>query len=100
IALRPTDYFPHGASLFPEWPVWRPDWALALIAVIGMILFFPKALSIMLITFRGQSREYGGAAALTMSVILEILLSTLLAPIRMTFHSRFVLTNLLGRTVA
>jgi len=32
-------------------------------------------------------------------VLLEILLSSLLAPIRMVFHSRFVLLNLLGRTV-
>ena len=32
--------------------------------------------------------------------MLEILLSSLLAPIRMVFHSRFVLTNLLGRTVS
>ena len=28
-------YFPDGRSLFPEWPVWRPDWALALAAVTG-----------------------------------------------------------------
>jgi membrane glycosyltransferase len=80
--------------------VWRPDWALALIAVIGMILFFPKALSIALIALRRrESRAYGGMIALTVSVVLEIILSSLLAPIRMTFHSRFVMMNLLGRTV-
>jgi membrane glycosyltransferase len=32
-------------------------------------------------------------------VLLEIMMSSLLAPIRMVFHSRFVLQNLLGRTV-
>src|SRR5262249_21379931 len=100
-ALRPPEYFPHGPSLFPEWPVWRPDWALSLVAVIGMILFFPKFLSIVLIVFkRRDARAYGGVARLTLSVIAEIILSSLLAPIRMVFHSRFVLTNLLGRTVA
>src|SRR5262249_44698176 len=31
---------------------------------------------------------------------LEILLSSLFAPIRMVFHSRFVVMNLLGRTVS
>jgi membrane glycosyltransferase len=99
--LRPTDYFPHGASLFPEWPIWRPDWAYSLIAVIAMILFFPKFLSIVLIVFkRRQSRAFGGVIRLTTSVILEILLSSLLAPIRMVFHSKFVLMNLLGRTVS
>jgi membrane glycosyltransferase len=99
--LRPTDYFPHGASLFPEWPIWRPDWAYSLIAVIAMILFFPKFLSIVLIVFkRRKARAFGGALRLTVSVILEILLSSLLAPIRMVFHSKFVLMNLLGRTVS
>ncbi len=98
--MQPTDYFPHGASLFPEWPIWRPDWALSLIAVIAMILFFPKLLSIALIVFkRRNSLAFGGVFRLTLSVVLEILLSSLLAPIRMVFHSKFVLMNLLGRTV-
>jgi membrane glycosyltransferase len=33
------------------------------------------------------------------SVVLDVVLSSLLAPIRMAFHSRFVFTNLIGRTV-
>jgi membrane glycosyltransferase len=98
--LSEPDYFPYGPSLFPEWPVWRPDWALALLAITGMILFLPKLLSIVLIVFRSrESPAYGGAARLTLSVLLEIVLSSLLAPIRMVFHSRFVVQNLLGRTV-
>src|SRR5205823_2137528 len=76
-------------------------WAYSLLAVIGMILFFPKVLSIVLIVLkRRTARAYGGVARLTVSVLLEILLSSLLAPIRMVFHSRFVVLNLLGRTVA
>ncbi len=99
-ALREPDYFPHGPSLFPEWPIWRPDWALALMAVIGLLLFLPKALAILLIWLkRREARAYGGLARLSLSVLLEIVLSSLLAPIRMAFHTRFVLTNLLGRTV-
>ncbi len=50
--LREPEYFPHGASLFPEWPIWRPDWAYALLAVTGMILFLPKGLSILLIVLK------------------------------------------------
>jgi membrane glycosyltransferase len=99
-ALREPEYFPHGRSLFPEWPVWRPDWALYLIAVTGMILFLPKLLSIVLVVFKQRNaKAYGGAFRLSLSVLLEILLSSLLAPIRMVFHSRFVVQNLLGRTV-
>jgi membrane glycosyltransferase len=99
-ALREPNYFPHGPTLFPEWPIWRPEWAYALLAVIALILFFPKALSILLIALkRRTARQYGGVVALTVSVVLEIGISSLLAPIRMVFHSRFVLLNLLGRTV-
>jgi membrane glycosyltransferase len=98
--MREPDYFPHGASLFPEWPIWRPDWALALLAVTGMILFLPKALSILMIVVKERkARAYGGVVPLTLSVICEILISSLLAPISMVFHSRFVVMNLLGRTV-
>jgi membrane glycosyltransferase len=100
-ALREHEYFPHGRSLFPEWPVWRPDWALYLMAVTGMILFLPKVLSIVLIVVKGRNaKAYGGVIRLVCSVLLEIILSSLLAPIRMVFHSRFVVQNLLGRTVA
>jgi membrane glycosyltransferase len=99
-ALREPEYFPHGRSLFPEWPVWHPHWALYLAAVTAMILFLPKLLSIVLIVFKQRNAvAYGGAWRLSLSVFLEILLSSLLAPIRMVFHSRFVVQNLLGRTV-
>jgi membrane glycosyltransferase len=99
--LHQPDYFPHAHSLFPEWPIWRPDWAFYLMAVTAMILFLPKVLSVVLIVFKGRNaKAYGGIFKLAVSVVLEILVSSLLAPIRMVFHSRFVLQNLLGRTVA
>ena len=98
--LREPNYFPSGPSLFPEWPIWRPNWARALLAVTGTILFLPKLLSVALILLkRREARLYGGVGKLSLSVLLEILISSLLAPIRMVFHSRFVLLNLLGRTV-
>lgn len=99
-ALREPNYFPSGPSLFPAWPIWRPNWARALLAVTGMILFLPKLLSVALIVLkRREAQLYGGIGKLSLSVLLEILISSLLAPIRMVFHSRFVLMNLLGRTV-
>jgi len=98
--LVEPDYFPSGPSLFPEWPVWRPNWALSLLAVTAMILFLPKILSVIVLVARRQARAYGGSVRLFLSVLLEILLSSLFAPIRMLFHSKFVVQNLLGRTVA
>jgi membrane glycosyltransferase len=99
-ALREPVYFPAGPSLFPQWPVWRPEWAIALMAVTGAILFLPKLLAILLVVLRGGARAFGGAPRLLLSALLEVLVSTGLAPIRMVFHSRFVIANLLGRTVA
>ncbi len=98
--IRPPEYFPHGRGLFPEWPVWRPDWALSLAAVTAVILFLPKLLSILLVIFKKrQLRQFGGFFGLSASVLTEILMSSLMAPIRMVFHSRYVVLNLLGRTV-
>ena len=98
--LAEYEYFPHGPSLFPEWPIWRPEWAYALLAVTGCILFLPKVLSVVLLIVKErQTRLFGGVVRLTLSALFEILLSSLLAPIRMVFHSRFVVQNVLGRTV-
>ncbi len=100
MVLREPDYFPNGPSLFPDWPIWRPDWAISLLGVTAAILFLPKLLSVVLVTVKHrQSAAYGGFFRLVASVVLEILLSSLLAPIRMVFHTRFVIQNLLGRTV-
>ncbi|GIW42331.1 MAG: glucans biosynthesis glucosyltransferase H [Candidatus Binatia bacterium] len=96
--LREPDYFPHGRSLFPEWPVWRPDWAVALVFVTAAILFLPKVLALALVFVRGRSRDFGGAAKLVGSALLESVFSALLAPIRMVFHTRFVLGNLFGKS--
>ncbi len=98
-AVREPNYFPAEYSLFPEWPVWRPDWAIALAIVTAAILFLPKVLSILLIVLRGNAAGYGGVLRLCATAVLEILFSTILAPIRMVFHTRFVLTNLFGATV-
>jgi membrane glycosyltransferase len=98
-ALTSPEYFADSRTLFPQWPVWRPDWAMMLLAVTGVILFLPKVLSVVLIFLRGQQNLFGGATRVIASVPIEILLSSLMAPIRMLFHTRFVITNLMGRTV-
>ena len=98
--IQEPEYFPHGPSLFPEWPIWRPDWALALLSVTAAILFLPKVLSVGLILLKEKRAQgFGGGLRMGLSAILEVILSSLLAPIRMVFHSRFVVQNLLGRTV-
>jgi membrane glycosyltransferase len=97
VAVVEPNYFPSGRALFPEWPVWRPDWAIALLAATGAVLFLPKLLGVLWALPRRKS--FGGLFRLLLSVPIELVLSSLLAPIRMFFHTKFVLTNLLGRTV-
>jgi membrane glycosyltransferase len=95
----PVDYFPHGRSLFPDWPVWDPSKAITLAGVTAVVLFVPKVLGILYVLAKRQVRGFGGFFRLMLSVLLEIVFSTLMAPIRMVFHTRFVVLNLLGRTV-
>ena len=97
--VREPVYFPQGRSLFPEWPVWHPQWALTLLATTAIILFLPKLLSALVILIKGRAREFGGAAGLLASVLVEVIFSTLFAPIRMLFHSKFVFVTLMGQQV-
>ncbi|HXK25937.1 MAG TPA: glucans biosynthesis glucosyltransferase MdoH [Myxococcota bacterium] len=99
-ALRGPDYFPKGPSLFPTWPVWRPEWAMSLVGVVAFVLFLPKILAVALAVGRRQSAGFGGLGPLFASVVLETLATALLAPIRMAFYCRFVLSNLVGRAVS
>jgi membrane glycosyltransferase len=96
--LVEPEYFTHPYQLFPIWPEWRPEWALSLAAGTALILFVPKILSVLLVPRRAV-KKYGGDLKLTASVGAEIVVSALLAPIRMLFHTRFVVTALLGRAV-
>jgi len=99
-AFRTPVYFPEGRTLFPDWPVWHPQWALTLLGTTAIILFMPKLFSILLILLKkGQVRQYGGSLKLLASLVLEVFLSALFAPVRMLFHSKFVFITLLGRQV-
>jgi len=92
------EYFVEPYQLFPRWPEWRPEWAVSLAAGTALLLFIPKILSVLLVRHDRMAR-YGGEAKLFASVLAEIVVAALLAPIRMLFHTRFVVTALLGRSV-
>ncbi|KAB8146528.1 glucan biosynthesis glucosyltransferase H, partial [Raoultella ornithinolytica] len=80
---------------FPVWPQWRPELAIALFASTMVLLFLPKLLSIILVWCKGP-KEYGGFIRVTLSLLLEVLFSVLLAPVRMLFHTVFVVSAFLG----
>jgi membrane glycosyltransferase len=98
--ILPPVYFPKGRSLFPQWPVWEPGWALILLSSTLLILFLPKLLSFVLVTVRQrQGALFGGGFKLLLSMCAEIVISTLLAPIRMLAHSKFVFITLIGKKI-
>lgn len=93
--LVPPHYFTQPFQLFPIWPEWHPEQAIALFSATAMLLFLPKFLSVLLIALQG-AQQFGGTLRLTISMLFELIFSMLLAPVRMLFHTRFVLAAFLG----
>ena len=88
-------YFVQPRQLFPIWPEWHIESVIGFVIATGVVLFLPKFLSAALVIARGAA-GFGGALRVLASVVLELLLSALLAPIRMLFHSQFVAAALVG----
>ncbi|MBL3825490.1 MULTISPECIES: glucans biosynthesis glucosyltransferase MdoH [unclassified Marinobacter] len=101
MTLAPIEYFPEGhQGPFPLWPEWRPDWALVLALSTFALLFLPKFLAILDAVLHRYTREFGGFLRLFASVLLEIVISILLAPVRMWAHSRYVVAALLNLSLS
>ncbi len=98
-ALVPPNYFPQGHGLFPVWPIWHEHLAISLLITSFVILFLPKILGLLLAILQRRARFFGGSLRLSLSVVMEILFSMLLAPVRMLFHSSYVISSLLGQRV-
>ncbi|MDH1630938.1 glucans biosynthesis glucosyltransferase MdoH [Pseudomonas mosselii] len=93
--LMEPQYFIEPFQLYPLWPQWHPEKAIALFSTTIVLLFLPKLLSVILIWAKGAT-EFGGRIKVTLSMLMEMLFSMLLAPVRMIFHTRFVLAAFLG----
>ncbi|MDB5985549.1 MAG: Glucans biosynthesis glucosyltransferase [Nevskia sp.] len=96
--LTEPTYFVQPYQLFPLWPEWHPEWALALFSATATLLFLPKVLAVILIWAKG-SKHFGGSFKLGASMLMELLFSAALAPVRMLFHTQFVMTALVGWTI-
>ena len=68
--------------------------SLLLLILTLTLLFLPRALGIL--TSLPRARQFGGAFRLVVSALLENILSALLAPVLMMFHTFFVLTIVFG----
>jgi membrane glycosyltransferase len=89
------EYFVVPHQLFPLWPSWRPEQTLALFAAVASVLFLPKIIAALIAGIRNP-QAFGGRGKLAMSLLIEIVLSALLAPVRMLFHTQFVVAALAG----
>src|SRR5262249_35785402 len=100
-AVQGFQYFEPGAySLFPSWPESRATEIVALLSTTLSILLMPKGLGTVLALVNGPLRRgYGGGFKLMLSVLIEQIFSTLLAPAMMIFHTTFVLSTLAGKPV-
>jgi len=100
-AVAGHKYFVPGAhSLFPTWPQYRDGEIVVLLSMTCVILFLPKILGASLVMANRQLRAaYGGARRLIEGLLFEQLMSMLLAPTMMLFHTTFVLNALMGRSV-
>jgi len=93
--LSEPTYFVSPNQLFPLWPEWHPSRAIGLFSATATLLFLPKILSVALIALRG-AQHFGGVLRLAASMLMELVFSMLLAPVRMLFHTQFVAAALFG----
>ena len=95
--IRP-EYFTNEFTLFPAWPRFDPERALSLFVLTMSILLAPKLFGFILTMIDSNSRSgCGGALKLTISAIIEIILSAMFAPILMVIQSGSVFQIIAGR---
>ncbi len=95
--IRP-EYFSREFTLFPVWPRFDPERALALFGLTMGVLLAPKAFGLVATLLDGPARRAcGGAMRLIASALLETIFSALIAPILMVIQSGSVFQILLGR---
>ncbi|MFT3831492.1 MAG: glucans biosynthesis glucosyltransferase MdoH [Opitutaceae bacterium] len=90
-----------GEIIFERWGFYfELPQTLALFGLTLVMLFVPKILGV-LVQWReeGQRPSYGGRLRMVTSALVETALSSLLAPINMMFHAKFVVFTLLGQGV-
>jgi membrane glycosyltransferase len=95
--VRP-EYFPKGFSLFPKWPAQDPILAAWVFVGTMGLLIVPKLLAYILLATQSRNRKlFGGSLVVFIGLMIETLLSGLIAPVMMIFQSTAMGEILLGR---
>jgi membrane glycosyltransferase len=95
--IRP-EYFNHDFQLFPTWPRFDVELMMTLFWFSMVVLLIPKLLGLIrALLSRRIRRASGGIIGVSASILLEVLLSALYAPVLMLVQSRHVFEVFLGR---
>jgi membrane glycosyltransferase len=95
---HPPSYFAQYVTLFPLWPKFDASVAIGLAVLVFAMLLVPRLLGFVFAVASPERRAgYGGVGRLTAGFFIELLLSTLLAPVQMLLQSVFVVTIMGGR---
>ncbi len=91
------DYFPEPYQLFPVFPSDRTQQIIALgMGIVGLLVVPKLGILIQAIVTR-RADGFGGGALAAASVLVELLLSSLMAPVMLMYQSKAVLQVLSGR---
>ena len=97
---RHAYFLPKGQALYPIWQISIAQRAVLIFSTVMTLLIVPKLFSL-IVHLRNRERlaQFGGKLKLGLSILLEMVVSTLLAPVMALLQSRFVLMTLMGRQV-
>ncbi len=95
--IRP-EYFPKTFTLYPQWPAQDPVRAAYVFAATMGLLLAPKLIGYLAMLADGPMRRgFGGAIRAFFSMLAEVIISGLIAPVMMLIQSSSVAGILMGR---
>jgi membrane glycosyltransferase len=95
--IRP-EYFPKTFTLYPQWPAQDPVRAAYVFAATMGLLLAPKLIGYLAMLTDGPARRgFGGAVSAFLSMLCEVVISGLIAPVMMLIQSSSVASILMGR---
>lgn len=105
----PAQYFGTEYSLFPNWPIFDKNGTIGLFVLSMAMLLVPKFLGLAVYWRNLKDKAQQGAEKMAfgltrvgslLGLIVEIVISTLIAPVMMLFQSKFVFDILRGKSVS
>ena len=98
VQFVPPEYFEDATGQgYPVLPVVDPDRALGVLLLTSIVLFGPKLMGGVALAFDTAARKAcGGSFRLAASLVFEVLLSALIAPVTMLIQSRMIISILIG----